>query len=269
MSDYLTDAYRWSSAHRSHVGKVRKLNEDSVLDRPEAGLWAVADGMGGHAGGDRASRLVVDVLATLAAPSQLDTFVDTAVAKLEAVNAQLFDEASRSGGHTISGTTVAALLVHGRQGGAVWAGDSRIYLYRNQTLHALSRDHSQVEEWIANGLLERDHAENHPAANIITRAVGAAGSVELDTTRFDVLPGDTYLLCSDGLSNEVSEATMSRVLGDADCDRCAERLLAAALDGEARDNISLVVIRAEAVQGDATKTVINPAFLARGNTGET
>ena len=253
MNDCTTETYRWSSAHRSDIGKVRKLNEDSVLDRPEIGLWVVADGMGGHAGGDRASRLVVDALAALSAPSQLDTFVAAAVAELEAVNAQLYDEALRGRGHIISGTTVAALLVHGRRGSAVWAGDSRIYLYRNNTLHALSRDHSQVEEWITNGLLERDHAENHPAANIITRAVGAANGRNPISI---VVPPSS------------SEPTMMSILADGDCERCAGQLLSAALDGDARDNISLVVIRADALQGDATKTVINPAFQPRGGTGE-
>ncbi len=263
MNEYPAEALRWSSAHRSHIGKVRKVNEDSVLDRPDIGVWAVADGMGGHGGGDRASRLVVDALAALSVPSQLEEFVVAASSRIEGVNTELQDLASRSGGSAISGTTVAALLAHGRKGAAIWAGDSRVYLYRINTLHPLSRDHSQVEEWVANGLLERDHAENHPAANVITRAVGAADTVELETIKFDVLPGDTYLLCSDGLHNEVTNTTLAEILDEHDCERCADHLLSAALDGDARDNISLIVARAEASQMDATKTVINPVFSQR------
>ncbi|MCB1792819.1 MAG: serine/threonine-protein phosphatase [Gammaproteobacteria bacterium] len=269
MNEYLCSPFRWTSAHRSHVGKVRRLNEDSVFDKPGVGLWAVADGMGGHTGGDRASRLVVEALETLPMPERLDSHVAAMIAKLETVNAGLYNESMRGGGYTISGTTVAALLVHGRQGNAVWAGDSRIYLHRNNTLHALSRDHSQVEEWVANGLLERDAADNHPAANVLTRAIGAVDSVEFDSTRFDVLPGDTYLLCSDGLHNELNDAAIARLLVDGDCERSAEQLLSAALEGDARDNISLVVIHAEAAQVDATKTVLNPAIRNRGGALET
>lgn len=264
MNECLTDAYCWSSAHRSHIGKVRKLNEDSVLDQPRNRVWVVADGMGGHAAGERASGLVVDALADLTAPSRLEEFVAEAIVKIEAVNAQLRDESARAGGAVISGTTVAAMLVHGRKGAAVWAGDSRVYLYRNNTLHALSRDHSQVEEWVANGLLERDSADDHPAANVITRAVGAADTIEPETTWFEVLPGDIYLLCSDGLHNEVRDEAIAQVLDERDCERCAGQLLSAALAGDARDNISLIVARADTLQTDSTKTVINPAFWQRG-----
>jgi protein phosphatase len=260
-------SYRWSSAFETHIGKVRKLNEDAVLDRPDIGLWAVADGMGGHEGGDRASRMVVDALASLSSPERLGDFVDAAVHELETVNARLHAEARHSAGN-ISGSTVVALLVRGRHGVAVWAGDSRIYLFRNGSLHALSRDHSQVEEWVSNGLLERHQAGGHPGANVITRAIGAADSVELDTTRFEILPNDIYLLCSDGLYNEVGEQAMSHTLGAGDCRHAAQQLLAMALAGEARDNISLVITRADEQVADATRTIINPAFAGRRNLGE-
>lgn len=266
MSATATEAYRWCSANETHVGKVRRLNEDAVLDRPDLGIWAVADGMGGHRGGDRASRMVIDALAAVPPAGQLDDFVDAAIAGLESVNARLHEEARRNAGH-ISGSTVVALLVQGRRGVAVWAGDSRIYLYRNGGLHPLSRDHSQVEEWVSNGLLARDQAGGHPAANVITRAVGAAGRVELETLPIEVLPGDTYLLCSDGLYNEVGEKAIKQILGGGDCRHAAERLLASALAGEARDNISLVVTQAESASTDATRTVINPALAGRPKPG--
>lgn len=262
MTAGLAESYRWASVARTHVGKVRRLNEDAVLDRPDLGLWAVADGMGGHEAGDRASRMVVEALAALAPPAGLDDFVAAAKRQLQAVNETLQEEA-RDGAGRISGSTVAALLVHGRHGVAIWAGDSRIYLYRNGRLHGLSRDHSQVEEWVKSGLLKRHEASGHPASNVITRAVGADDAVELDTTRIDVLPGDVFLLCSDGLYNEVDEEAMSQALSRTDCEWSAEQLLARALASRARDNISLVIVHAGRQSRDETKTVINPAFAQR------
>ncbi len=263
----LSEGYRWSSACETHVGKVRKLNEDAVLSRPDLGLWAVADGMGGHEGGDRASRMVIDALTSLSPNDQLGDFVAAAMRELESVNARLHAEARRGAGN-ISGSTVVALLAHGRHGVAVWAGDSRLYMFRNGILHALSRDHSQVEEWVSNGLLERHQADGHPAANVITRAIGAADSVELDTAKVEILPGDIYLLCSDGLYNELGEKAMSHILCTNDCRHAAQKLLATALAGEARDNISLVIAHAEEKIEDATRTVINPAFADRRYLGE-
>jgi protein phosphatase len=263
----LSEGFRWSSAVETHVGKVRKLNEDAVLSRPDLSLWAVADGMGGHEGGDRASRMVIDALASLSPSDRLGDFVDAAIHALESVNARLHAEARRGAGN-ISGSTVVALLVHGRHGVAVWAGDSRLYLFRNGSLHALSRDHSQVEEWVSNGLLERHQVDGHPAANVITRAIGAADSVELETAKVEILPGDTYLLCSDGLYNELGEQAISHILGSNDLGHAAPKLLATALAGEARDNISLVITHAEEEIDDATRTVINPAFAGRRHLGE-
>ncbi|MGD8957989.1 MAG: protein phosphatase 2C domain-containing protein [Chromatiaceae bacterium] len=263
----LGEGFRWSSAFETHVGKVRKLNEDAVLSRPDLSLWAVADGMGGHEGGDRASRMVIDALASLSPADRLGDFVDAAMHKLESVNAHLHAEARRGAGN-ISGSTVVALLVHGRRGAAVWAGDSRLYLFRNGSLHALSRDHSQVEEWVSNGLLERHQADGHPAANVITRAIGAADSVELDTAEFEIFPGDTFLLCSDGLYNELGEQAIARILGANDFANAAHKLLTTALAGAARDNISLVITHAEERIEDATRTVINPAFAGRPHLGE-
>jgi protein phosphatase len=263
MSVKLTENLSWSSAMRTHVGKVRELNEDAVLDRPDVGLWAVADGMGGHQGGDRASRLVIDALAALPQPfAGLSDFADAARRELEAVNRRLHDEA-RNGAGSISGSTVATLLAHGRRGAAIWAGDSRVYRFRDKSLQALSRDHSQIEEWVVSGLLDRRQAGGHPACNVITRAVGAAHRLELDTIAFDVQPGDAFILCSDGLYNEVDEEQMSRILDDADSQQAVEQLLAAALAGAARDNISVVVARADPHPSDTTKTVINPAFSGR------
>lgn len=261
--DY-TDAYGWSSVAETHEGKVRKLNEDAVLSRPEAGLWVVADGMGGHEAGDRASQTVVASLEHLPLLDSLDGSIDALKHQLQVVNAKLWSEAQSNGGN-ISGSTVVALLARGGRGAVIWAGDSRAYRLRDGQLEQLTRDHSQVEEWIQNKLIERVQAQNHPASNVITRAIGADRLVELEIRTIEVLPGDTYLLCSDGLHGELSETDMALALAGPDARQLAKQLLTSALSGKARDNISLIVARVESGEFDTTKTVINPAVLNRGN----
>jgi len=256
------DSHRWSSAARTHVGKVRQINEDAVLDRPDLGAWAVADGLGGHQAGDTASRMVVDALAALSPPAELSEIIAAARQALIGVNQRL-NEMAWDQARSSPGSTVAALFLRGSQGAAVWAGDSRVYLLRDGWLRRLSRDHSQAEEMIQSGLLDPQDATNHPASSVLTRAVGADEDLELDDFVIDVFPGDAFLLCSDGLYNEVGEQTITRVLSENDCHSAADQLLQLALNGEARDNISAVTVRVEVDPGDSSKTVINPAFSRR------
>lgn len=256
------DSYRWSSAKRSDVGKVRRVNEDSVLNRPDLGVWAVADGLGGHQAGDTASRMVVEALESMSRPTDLPVFVADARRRLAGVNDEL-NAASWDQARSTPGSTVAALFLLGVKGSVLWAGDSRVYLLRDGVLRRLSRDHSQAEEMIRSGLLDPDQAFGHPASSVLTRAVGADEGLELDDLSIDVYPGDVFLLCSDGLYNEVSEHQMACVLAANACDNAADQLLQLALSGEARDNISMVIVRAEQDLSDSSKTVINPAFSRR------
>src|SRR5438552_2662601 len=136
--------FRWTSASRSHAGLVREINEDACLEQPQSGLWAVADGMGGHAMGEFASRLVVRSLAGLPAPLSLEQHVAGVHERLQGANRRLRDEAALRDVPLI-GTTIAALLAVGRHCACLWAGDSRIYLYRAGRLRLLTRDHSEVE----------------------------------------------------------------------------------------------------------------------------
>lgn len=251
--------FRWVSAARTHVGLVREHNEDACLDRPERGLWAVADGMGGHARGDFASRLVIETLERLPAPDSLEHFVAAARQGLQAANRQLCQEASDRG-VPIIGSTVVALSACGGQCAYLWAGDSRVYLFRQGRLILLSRDHSQVEELMAQGCLSPEAARHHPARHLITRAVGVAAELELDAGTLAVRDGDIFLLCSDGLSNELSEAEMAAALAGGDCRQAAESLVDLALRQGGRDNVTAVVARAD--DPDTTdRTVLNPAFL--------
>jgi protein phosphatase len=251
--------FRWTSASRSHVGLVREVNEDACLDLPESGLWAVADGMGGHTLGDVASRGVVESLRRLPAAGSLQESLRTARERLQAVNRQLCAEAAVRALRVI-GSTVVLLLACDRQCGCLWAWDSRIYLYRQGKLSRLTRDHSQVEELLSQGALSPEEAADHPLRHMITRAVGAAETLDLDEETVEVSDGDMFLLCSDGLSNEVSEEEICAALVGGNCGQASEVLIELALKHGGRDNVSVVVVRAEEVL-NVDKTVLNPIFL--------
>jgi len=253
-----TAEFRWTSAARSDVGCVRQVNEDALLDSPERGIWAVADGMGGHAVGDLASRMVIESLSYMSADNGLAGVIADARERLIDVNAQLRTEAARRLVSRI-GSTVVLLAARNGACAYLWAGDSRIYLYRNGRLVQLTRDHSQVEELKARGQLTAEEALHHPAQHLITRAVGALDTLELDESTVALKDGDTFLLCSDGLSNEVSEVEMASELAPGNCEWAAQRLLEIALERGGRDNISLVVAHAEDVQA-MDRTQINPSL---------
>lgn len=253
--------FRWTSAACSDVGLVRSRNEDAILDRPARGLWAVADGMGGHAFGDIASGMVVDALDAMPVPDNMQQFVSAARDRLSAVNQRLRAEAVARR-VAVMGSTVVVLLACGRDIACLWAGDSRLYRYRNARLQQLSRDHSQAEEFRSRQLEHGGNAFSAPGApvvaNLITRAVGAADSLELEQLTAQVCDGDLFLLCSDGLSNAADENAMKGALGAGDCRQAADRLVAIALANGGRDNISVLVVRADDVLSD--KTMLNPAL---------
>jgi protein phosphatase len=249
----------WTSAAASDIGRVRSVNEDACLDLPLRGLWAVADGMGGHDAGDVASRMVVDALGALEVPASLGAFVAAVRDALQAVNLRLRDEAASRRVRAI-GSTVAACLSSERTCALLWAGDSRAYLYRDARLQQVTRDHTQVEALRAQGYLTAEEARHHPAHHLITRAVGAADRLELDETRVNVRDGDVFLLCSDGLTNEVDDADIAFALMRAatDCSDAAHELIAMALAHGGRDNVSAIVTRAsDPDAGD--RTLFNPS----------
>jgi protein phosphatase len=236
---------------------VRRLNEDSVLERPELGLWAVADGMGGHAAGDFASAAVVRALGAICAPASLGALVAEARQRLQGVNRTLSEEA-RQRGQEVIGSTVVALMLFGAHAVALWAGDSRAYRYRQGELKQLTRDHSQVQELVSLGLLTPEQAEVHPAANIITRAVGVAGYLELDSEKFEIAAGDTVMLCSDGLYRELDNGEIGVCLALDDCQQACDALLEKALSHGARDNVTVAVVRA-LCEEQVTRTHYNPS----------
>lgn len=250
--------FRWTSASRSHAGRVREVNEDACLEQPGRGLWAVADGMGGHSLGEFASRLAIRSLADLPPPQNLKQYVAQAQERLQDANRRLRDEAARRDVQLI-GTTIAVLLVSQRECACLWAGDSRIYLYRNGRLKQLTRDHSQVEAVRSRHARKADDTLHLPPSNVITRALGAEDTIEIDCETSDVLDGDVFLLCSDGLSNEVAEVAIEHALLPGNCSQASQELLDLALEHGGRDNITAVVVRAEDLYSP-DRTVIYPVL---------
>ena len=235
----------WKSAARTDRGKVRKRNEDSVLDQPERGVWLVADGMGGHQNGALASRLIVEEVAELVPNDDLDQQVQQVRQALHVVNRRLGYEVTVTADQpdAVMGSTVVALIGDQQRAVCLWAGDSRCYLWRNQRLYQLSRDHSLLQQLIHEDQMDPQEAARHPSANALTRAVGAHEQLVLEILEFSVQPGDTLLLCSDGLYQAVSAGTMSHALGLISPAAAVEYLFSHALSGPARDNISAVVMR--------------------------
>jgi protein phosphatase len=248
-------AFHWTSAAQTDVGRVRSRNEDACLAQPQRGLWVVADGMGGHAFGDVASRTIVEALDRLPPATNLSRFIDAARAALVQVNGTLRAEA-RARHVPVMGSTVVVLLAVGTEAACLWAGDSRIYLYRHGRLQQLTRDHSQAAALQARGV---DAAASAAVGgNMITRAVGASDTLDVEVTTLPVRDGDIFLLCSDGLSNPVPEQDIRETLACGDCAQAAQKLVRMALENGGRDNVTVVVAQARDMSVD--KTLLNPAL---------
>lgn len=233
----------WESMAQTHTGAVRTLNEDAVLNRPDIGLWAVADGMGGHKYGDVASNKIISALDNIQRCDRLGLAVDIVEDCLLQLNDTMLDYAKDHLDGNTMGSTLVCALVRGRIGACLWVGDSRLYRFRNGRLEQLSRDHSQIEEMIELGLITAEQAETHPNKNVITRAVGVDQPLLVDITLFSTQFGDTYLLCSDGLYNTLDEEVICTGLAMKNLNDAANYLLEESLAKQARDNVSLVIVR--------------------------
>jgi serine/threonine protein phosphatase PrpC len=229
---------------RTHVGLKRKVNEDSILVRTERGLWAVADGMGGHEAGDVASTMVTDALRALPIVYGLDDTVEAAVDALRRVNGELIrlarseDDRSRT-----IGTTVVGLAIADGNFRCFWVGDSRAYRIRHGQIRRLSRDHSLVQDLVDAGMLNSADAEKHESANVITRAVGVSEDLEVDSSTGEAAPGDIFLLASDGITRVVEDSELLEELANGSLEAAADKLVELVLARGAPDNLSMVITR--------------------------
>jgi len=234
----LEASWQWVSTGITDPGNVRKANEDAILDRPQSGLWVVADGMGGHEAGEVASGAIVAGLARVGDTDRPSTFVDAVEDCLTDVNRRLFAASSSQG--KVMGSTVAAVLALPGHCLCMWAGDSRVYRLRSFELQELTTDHSEVEELIAEGSLAREDAEGYPGENIITRAVGGEEDLYLEVKLFEMAHKDRYLLCSDGLYKDVSFHEIREILSDGDVSSACRRLIDCAKSRRCSDNVSVI-----------------------------
>lgn len=230
---------RFAGRAVTHRGTVRKRNEDAFVDRSDIGVWAVADGAGGHGAGDVASAAATAALADLPPGLSAAEVLAQVRLRLAAVHAELQRRAGEQPDGNLLATTIVVLMIRADHFACLWAGDSRAYLLRAGQLMRMTVDHSLVQEMVASGSLAPEDAESHPQANIITRAIGSQDALQLDKVAGHVEPGDRVLLCTDGLFKALPEARIAQMLQDG---HGPEDLLQAALDAGARDNVTALLV---------------------------
>jgi protein phosphatase len=232
---------RFETGAATHTGKVRDHNEDAFVTRPEAGVWAVADGMGGHEAGEVASAKLVEALRSIDQPTSAADLLARCEASVLRANHELHMLAAERGG-TI-GTTLAALLTYGGYYAGVWSGDSRIYRVRKKEIGQISRDHTEAQALVDQGFLSPEEARHWPRSNVITRAIGIAAHPELDIEHGEIEADDIFVLCSDGLTGHVADAEIRELVvryrPQAACDALVDLTLARG----ATDNVTIVVVQ--------------------------
>jgi serine/threonine protein phosphatase PrpC len=245
----------------SDVGQERKLNEDYFLVDPQLGLYIVCDGMGGHAAGEIASSTAASSihehllahaanLASIDDGGSSDRIEATMRDALELASAKIYKMGMSEQGKKGMGTTCCALLVRGDKGVMAHVGDSRLYMLRGGAIHQLSEDHTFLQEAVRHGIMTPEQAKQSTHKNIITRAVGPLEKVIVDTLVFDVLDGDTFLLCSDGLHGYIEEPVeLTPILAVPRLDAVPAQLVELANGRGGADNITVIALRVEAEAG--------------------
>lgn len=227
--------------HLTHPGLRRDLNEDTYYGDRALGLWLVADGMGGHESGELASALARDaIVRETQAGSSLEQAIRIADEEIQKVSQRRRETLPM-------GTTVVAARISENRFEVAWVGDSRAYLWHEGKLQQISQDHSYVQELVRQDVISTEQARNHPRRNVVTQALGVTGprQLKVECVSGEWTSGMQLLLCSDGLTEEVDESGIARVLAHAECSaqECVDGLVAAALDGGGSDNITVVLVR--------------------------
>ncbi len=241
----------------THVGRQRQHNEDSYLVADDARLFLVADGMGGHAAGEIASRIAVDSISEFiihtkeddgtwphAYDEQYKRITNRLMAAVKMANTRVLEAMRKDARLRGMGTTVVACLADDKTISFAHVGDSRAYMIREGKLSRITNDHSWVFEQVQAGMLTEAEAEKHPLRNVITRALGGALQVTPDASEIEIHSGDVYLLCSDGLTGMVSEDEILRVVTESpDLDAACAQLIDAANERGGLDNITAILVR--------------------------
>jgi serine/threonine protein phosphatase PrpC len=231
--------FRFVTGSVTHAGS-RKGNEDSHTLREAKGVWAVADGMGGHENGRWASATVAEAIAGATLVGALDADGASVKGAIRGANDRI-REAGAAAGKRMGSTVVALLAGEGRYA-CFWVGDSRGYLLRGRDLRQVTRDHTQVEMMVERGLLERESARKHPLANVLSRAVGVEEDLQVDAATGELQPGDVFLLCSDGLTGVVSDAEIAEKLDRLQPQAAADTLKDMVLARGAPDNVTIIIV---------------------------
>ncbi len=238
---------RYGVSWRTHMGLVRSINEDRLLVNAEQGIFAVSDGMGGHMRGDIAAQMVVDALAEVSASAdhrQTSEAVRQAIGK---ANTDICKQALAEGVDATMGATVSALVVSGNRYSCLWAGDSRIYLLRNNKLSRLTNDHSVTQDLIDRKLIKESQRNSHPQACVITRAIGVSSALDIAMTSGDALPDDRFLICSDGICGTLDDNEICQIMVGSIEERAADDLVDAVINLGAKDNLSFILVHKQDV----------------------
>lgn len=236
----------WDDYGLTDPGKVRQVNQDAFWISGTSGgmkAWAVADGMGGYKGGEIASGQLVEMLGEIDPVTGIDRLGERIQQVVKQVNSNLIKLAVEMGTGPIGSTLIVLIVDEDGRGLCLWAGDSRLYRLRDQELEQISTDHSQVQGLLDYGIISEQEAENHPAANIITNAVGVDDRLFIDQKELDICVGDVYLLCSDGVNKELDNHAIRRALSQDDAEKIVTTVISGALANGGRDNITAVCVR--------------------------
>lgn len=226
----------------SDVGCIRQLNEDRSFTDPDSGVWAVADGMGGHDAGDVASETIVSGLMGLPRHVSAMALDEDFRDRMFRANSKI-RQISLERGNVVIGSTLVALLAFGEAYRCLWSGDSRAYLLRGHTLTQITRDHTELQELLDRGMLTPEEAENYPRKNVITHAIGVNDYVYLDISDGKILQGDTFLLCSDGLTGHVSNQEIGEIMAGRRSKEICEQLVSLALERGGTDNVTVSAVQ--------------------------
>ncbi len=230
----------------THPGARRSHNEDSFVDRPDLGLWAVADGAGGQEAGEVAAGMIAGMLETIPPGLDVAGMIAEVQHRIAEAHEALRREAARRGERAVIAATLVVLLACEDRFACLWAGDARAYLLRAGVLSQISRDHSLVQDLVDAGTITAAEAAGHPRVDILTRAIGAnLDGFALEKTSGTLAVGDRFLLCSDGISKTLTDAELRALLGAPEGVPPTELLLAAALAHEAADNITAVTVEVQ------------------------